>query len=77
MSSGSLTEYNESYHDRSRHCSRISCSVACWTLRNQEQDELIDMDMGAYREVWSLQGLAAIILVIGVVILLVGILLQV
>lgn len=47
MYSGSLTEYNESYHDRSRHCSRISCSVACWTLRNQEQDELIDMDMGA------------------------------
>jgi type IV secretory pathway TrbD component len=34
------------------------------------------MDMGAYREVWSLQGLAAIILVIGAAILLVGILLQ-
>ena len=44
---------------------------------NQEQDELIDMDMGAYREVWSLQGLAAIVLVIGATILLVGILLQV
>ena len=28
MSSGSLTEYNESYHDRSQHCSRISCSVS-------------------------------------------------
>jgi hypothetical protein len=76
MSSGSLTEYNESYHDGSRHCSRISCSVACWTLRNQEQDELIDMGMSAHREVWSLQGLAAIVLVIGVTILLAGLWLQ-
>jgi type IV secretory pathway TrbD component len=40
-----------------------------WTLRNEEQDELVDMGMGAYREVRSLQGLAAIVLVIGVTIL--------
>ena len=47
-----------------------------WTLRNEEQDELVDMGMSAHREVRSLQGLAAIVLVIGAAILLVGILLQ-
>jgi hypothetical protein len=41
-----------------------------WTLRNEEQDELVDMGMSAHREVRSLQGLAAIVLVIGVTILL-------
>jgi hypothetical protein len=40
-----------------------------WTLRNEEQDELVDMGMSAHREVRSLQGLAAIVLVIGVTIL--------